>query len=645
MLQLFFALDQAWVCLDATLRSLYRQFVSHRHLLEWTTMRQAQARARSRAGRRLWIESAVALGILALVVLESPRALPFALPLLALWVLAPLVAAWLAKPEPRPLPSAKVSAADRELLRLTARKTWRFFEAFVTEADNFLPPDNFQEDPRGVVAHRTSPTNIGLYLLSVVSARDMSYVTLADAAQRLRLTIGTIEELEKREGHVLNWYDTMTLRPLEPQYVSTVDSGNLAAYLWTLREACADMMRGPIVDTRVIRAAQDALQLSLAELAREGASGAVAAELRRVDQHLAALREAGERGEQTIAEALRAAARTVAACRDSDAARTLPPETAYWLSQAELTLARALDEVSTLRPWQDQLPTALAGLPGSDIDELRRDLRRCLAADTVHEIAASGPEALGLLRELGAALARAELDKEDRSRAEQELRELELGVDRAVRRCEQLLGVLSAIGERASALADGMNFGFLFDEQRELFAIGYNVSSARLDGSHYDLLASEARLGSMFCIAKGDVLERHWFRLGRPRARANAGRALLSWSGSMFEYLMPLLVMRNNPGTLLEEGYEVALERQRQYAAGRGVPWGISESAYNVMDLRMTYQYRAFGVPGLGLKAGLGEDLVVAPYATVLAGLVRPDLIAKNLRALAKEGLDGPYCF
>ncbi|HTV21677.1 MAG TPA: glucoamylase family protein [Polyangiaceae bacterium] len=183
----------------------------------------------------------------------------------------------------------------------------------------------------------------------------------------------------------------------------------------------------------------------------------------------------------------------------------------------------------------------------------------------------------------------------------------------------------------------------MFDEKRELFAIGYNVSSARLDASHYDLLASEARLASLFCIAKGDVPQQHWFRLGRPRARNPRGRALLSWSGSMFEYLMPLVCTRNNPGTLLDEAFEAAIARQREYAAQQGVPWGISESAYNVMDLRMTYQYRAFGVPGLGLKSGLGESLVVAPYATLLAGLVRPDLIGKNLRALAKEGLEGPY--
>jgi cyclic beta-1,2-glucan synthetase len=645
LLTLVFTLDQAWVSLDAIARTCWRLLVGRR-LLEWTTMRQtAQAGTNLRVQRRLWAESVACLGTAVALGFANPGELPLCAPLLVFWAAAPFVARWLAGPLALPEPLAGVSAADRRLLRRTARKTWRFFDTFVTADEHFLPPDNYQEDPRGVVAQRTSPTNIGLYLLSVVSAREFGFIGLRQALERLRQTLTTMERLEKREGHLLNWYDTSNLQPLEPRYVSTVDSGNLAAYLWTLREACEDLARAPVLSGAVLDAARDAVALA-AHDARSAPSPSQR-ELRALEHHLEGLCEAQPASSPgTAPQALADALHAVQECRAAPWSRSLDASASYWLEQAELGLQHAQREAAELSPAATPLPSGSPLWARPELASGLADLDRCLAeAGSPVGIVAARARGLEIAQRLEAALAATTPSAEQREACERELdacvRRLEAKADA----CSELLAELAELGARALALADGMSFRFLFDEQRELFSIGYNVSSARLDPSHYDLLASEARLASMWCIAKGEVPQRHWFRLARPRAALSGGRALLSWSGSMFEYLMPLLLMRSNPQTLLAEGCATAVDQQRRYGAERGVPWGISESAYNVMDLRMTYQYRAFGVPGLGLKAGLGEDLVVAPYATVLAGLVRPDLISRNLRALAEEGLDGPYGF
>ncbi len=636
-----FLLDQAWTSLDAVARTLVR-LVSRRHLLEWTTMSQsaAQLGQRARVYRRLWLGSVLCLAAALGVALANPAALAFALPFLLAWASAPLLGRWLEQPAEAPRALEHISEADQRFLRRTARKTWRFFDTFVSAADHYLPPDNYQEDPRGELARRTSPTNIGLYLLSVVSARELGFIGLRQSIERLRQTLATVERLEKREGHLLNWYDTESLSPLEPRYVSTVDSGNLAAYLWTLREACEDLGRAPLCSRAPLLAARDAVSLALAH---SPDTDTRRSELRALEQAVQGVCDRLQPGALGPASALLEALRLVQEGRAADWARELDPSSSYWLEQADAGLNEAQREHAELIP---------AGLPGAQ-SALSSQPALATLVQELKQLLASADSPVGVVRararaqQLSQAIEQqlAALPGEQREACERELDAMLRRLDSKADACSELLRELMDVGDRAAALADGMSFRFLFDEQRELFSIGYNVSHARLDSSHYDLLASEARLASLWCIARGEVPERHWFRLGRPRAALGVGRALLSWSGSMFEYLMPLLLLRNNPRTLLAEACAAAVDQQRRYAAERGVPWGISESAYNVMDLRMTYQYRAFGVPGLGLKAGLGEDLVVAPYATVLAGLVRPELISKNLRALAGEGLDGPYGF
>ncbi|HMI93958.1 MAG TPA: glucoamylase family protein, partial [Polyangiales bacterium] len=505
------------------------------------------------------------------------------------------------------------------------RRTWLFFETFVTAEDNFLPPDNFQEEPRGVVAHRTSPTNIGLYLLSVVAARDFGFIALEELARRIGQTLDTLHRFERREGHILNWYETTTLRPLEPKYVSTVDSGNMAAYLWTLKASCDELLARPVVGPELLAAVEDALRLASEEDGKP------------CDALLARVQAAEPALAGSAPVALAALVELGASLREH--AAELPGSA--WRERARLTLAHGYDELRQLAPFVAMAdpPASLLAAPWAErFVPLQQQL---VNSRTLQQLAQLGTDVAAPLTQWLAEPAEQRPSGEGQTYLAELLERIERGSERAAGLIERL----TTEGARAQAFADQMNFTFLLDPDRALFSIGYDVGNARLDGSYYDLLASEARLASLFAIAKGDVPEKHWFRLGRPQTNAGDKRALLSWSGSMFEYLMPLLVTRSYPDTLLHETCESAVVAQRDYGRERGVPWGISEAAYNVMDLSMTYQYRAFGVQTLGLKAGLADDLVIAPYATVLSAQTRPDLAVPNLRALAQAGALGELGF
>lgn len=452
-LQLTFLASEAWERVHAIGLTLVRLTATQRRLLEWETAAASAERGRHRSGawafvREMLASPLIALLGLALVALTRPAALVAAVPVLALWAAAPFVAQALSRPVPQR--RRELGPEERALFERVARDTWRYFEDFMGPDDHGLPADNFQETPEPRVAHRTSPTNIGMGLLSTLAAHDLGFISREALALRIDATLTTMEGLERHEGHLLNWYDTQSLAPLLPRYVSTVDSGNLAGALMALAEG---------------------------------------------------------------------------------------------LRQAEL------------------------------------------------------PD----------------------------------------------------LAARAAAFADGMGFRFLYDPQRRILSIGFRLADAegpgRLDLSYYDLLASEARLASFIAIARGELPEKHWFHLGRLVTSVAGTPTLLSWSATAFEYLMPLLVMKSYPETLLDQTCRMAVRRQAEYAAQRGVPWGISECAYNLSDHLGNYQYKAFGVPGLGLKRGLADELVVAPYATALGARVDPQLAALNLRRLLAEGRAGAYGF
>jgi len=555
---------QAWLMCDAIGRTLYRLFVSRRNLLEWVTAQERNSKRLDVAGHyRLMVGALViCVAVLGLMVTGHASVL-FAVPFTLLWLSSPLMACWVSQPS-RVAESQPVSDVDAHALRLVARRAWHYFDTFVTPADNMLPPDNFQEEPWPVLAHRTSPTNMGLYLLSIVSARDLAWTGTVDAVERLESTLATMSRLEQCHGHFFNWYDTQDLRPLEPRYVSSVDSGNLAAHLLTLANAC-DGMRGGSADAAQILAG--------------------------IGDGLALARESFGKT---------ADARLIAAIKAFDTELSDRAPGPALLSARLSALAARVGAVVTL----------IAQLAGEREDDGSAEAA-VWAESTLHTIESH-------LRDLAPARA--------------------AGSDSLSQR-------LDTIAATSRHMAAAMRFGFLFDHERKLLSIGYRVLEGSLDPSCYDLLASEARLASFVAIANGDVPARHWFRLGRAVVRVRHGAALVSWSGSMFEYLMPSLVMRAPAGSLLEQTSHLVVDRQQAYAKRLGVPWGISESAYNARDLERTYQYSSFGVPGLGLKRGLSENIVVAPYATALAAMVRPHAAILNFARLERIDAQGLYGF
>jgi cyclic beta-1,2-glucan synthetase len=610
-----FLLDGALLAGDAMVRTAWRLGVSRRDLLEWTSTHETERlteRPHAPGEARLWFGAALSTAGIVALAWAQPRSLVWLAAPLASWAVTPWLEPRLRRPRHAESRRVPLAAEHRASFRRVARRTWRFFETFVGPEDHGLPPDNYQREPRGVVAHRTSPTNIGLYLLSCLAARDLGYITLRGLVDRVDATLDAVGRLRLERGHLLNWYDTRTLEPLPPAYVSTVDSGNLAGHLWTLFEGLDEALDAPLDPARCLDAVDDALRLARAAGADITArADAVTAARGALDGSLAVSIRA-------LAE-LRVALALIAARAES-------AEAAYWSDAAVRSAATWSDEAHALAPFLD-LVTALTPEARAE-PSIADSLERLSHAVTVRALLDATTDALPHLDAASAVLAplaRAVRDGRDD--------------------CARLFARLRTTGARARAVADAMDFRFLFDDARSLFAIGYNVETGLRDAAHYDLLASEARLASFVAIAKGDVREAHWFHLGRSRVPAGDSASLVSWSGSMFEFLMPLLVMKRREGTLLDETYDSVVAVQKGYGDERDIPWGVSESAYNVMDLSMTYQYRAFGIQSLGLKSGLADDVVIAPYATALAAMVRPDLAAENLARLARDGVEGPYGF
>ena len=647
---------QAWLMTDAIVRTLFRLVGRRRRMLEWVTAAQAKFGLPLDVGgfyRRM--AGGVALAAAAAVVVASVGhgATPVAAPFVILWILSPIVAQWASRPQPVS-GSAPVSAADASALRLIARRTWRFFETFVAADDHMLPPDNFQEDPKPVVAHRTSPTNLGLYLLSAVAARDFGWLGTHDTVDRLAATLATMNKLERFHGHFYNWYDTRNLRALDPKYVSSVDSGNLAGHLIALQNAIREWLVRPVIGSEWSAGIVDALGLArqaLGELADDRRTQTVTR--KQLDESLDTLEEAlRELPPQTPA----ALAGRLAELADhaetmTDIARTLTGERAdgpdadvlAWAEAVRASIQSHQRDLHQLMPWARLLARDAAHIPSAQGDErtaLDAALMSCFASvPTLADLPDRCDAALVILLHQRAEAA-AQADTTDAlARAD----ELITAVEESGRTARAFERRLAALGALARTLFDTMQFGFLLDPARQLLSIGYQVAEGSLDPNCYDLLASEARLASFVAIAKGDVPARHWFRLGRNLTPVDRGSALISWSGSMFEYLMPSLVMRAPSGSLLEQTSRLVVRRQMKYGVELGMPWGVSESAYNARDLELTYQYSNFGVPGMGLKRGLSEDAVVAPYATALAAMVDARAAAQNFSRLAAAGGRGRY--
>jgi cyclic beta-1,2-glucan synthetase len=620
---------QAAVSLDAIARVCYRRLVSRRDLLEWT----AQATHWSASRRQPLFVASLALGSIFSAIVGwaiwriMPDSLSQAAPWLILWFLSPLLG-WLLNLRPleqqrtQPLPEK-----DLRFLRQVARRTWRYFSAFVNADTSWLPPDNYQVAHQDRLAMRTSPTNIGLWMTSALGAHDSGYLTINQVVEKLTNTMATISRLERHQGHLLNWYDIQSLVPLEPRYVSTVDSGNLLGALWALEQGLDELRHAPLLDGKTFAGLADTGEILKQAVASAGISGFYHHTL---DQLLSEWHDPPS----GIVDLLRLQRRmqvnvssVCAAAGASAWARELAQQVADWVRNSDRYLTWI--EILAEKTEEELAPLGHAAQLAIHMDLSQTPSLYALAHDRIESIRiirAICEDSLQAFSTLGPWLKR---------------------VIEAFATSRWLAGETLGIAEQlivnVRELSDGMNMRFLYDPKRKLFAIGYNVSTERPDVSSYDLLASEARLGSFVAIAKGDIPLEHWFSLGRPYGAIGRQRVLLSWTGTMFEYLMPLLFQRSYGNSLLDKATREAVSVQIDYGRLRRVPWGISESAFADLDLEKTYQYKAFGVPSLGLKRGLEEQLVVAPYATLLALNVAPRETVQNLKRLAGLKLLGDY--
>ena len=677
VLSVLFLPYEALLMLGAIGITLTRLLVARKNLLQWTTAAKTARSFGSNLHYETWGEMSVSLALTVLlgisIAIFKPIALYVAIPFLIAWIIAPQIADVISRPITHS-PSPLTEIQRKQVLRL-ARRTWAYFEQFVGPDDHWLPPDHFQESPRGNVAHYTTPTNIGLYLVSTLSAYELGYLGLSELAVRLRVTFESLEKLEHYRGHLLNWYDSQSLEALPPRYISTVDSGNLAASLITVKQGCLALMDAPILGDKQwqgLLAILDILAEALQALEKNNPDTSVESfevELTSIYERLSTIKNQPAEWTNTLGW-LSGEGWERVSHRLMDLLESHPNLQAESLSELQLYLnlmhhqledmQRSLDlfapwlsrlggvPESRMQPgttlpfmqtpaWQefrDSLPIKLPSLgqAAEVYDHILTELKlfqeklkdRVILVPARDEVipAPTGDEA-----------------------AQAWCRKLKLDLLSARTAVMRLLTSFQGIAEQTNAAVTGMDFHFLFDEHRQVFHIGYNASTEQLDPSYYDLLASEARVASLIAIAKGDVPQSHWLHLGRPVTIVNGKQVLLSWSGTMFEYLMPALFTKNYAGTFLSDSCYAALEAQISYGQEKQVPWGISESGYFAFDVNLNYQYRAFGVPDLGYKRDLPGELVVAPYASLMGLSLQPRAVLENMTHLEQLNMLGRYGF
>ena len=605
----------------AITRTLWRILITRKKLLEWNPSENEENTIKTNLASSyssMWIEPFLSSVVFIYLFNYFPSKLEVASIILLLWFCTPFVTWWLSKPL-----AEKVSLLSTEqniFLRKLARKTFSYFERFVEAEDNWLPPDNFQEQPIELLAHRTSATNIGLLLLANLSANDFGYMSTSQFIERTSKTISTMKKMERHRGHFYNWYDTQSLNPLLPKYISTVDSGNLAGHLLILKQGLLAIPNQKITGLRLFEGLRDTLNVLVDTL--EDKDQELLSQFSKDLEMAFSAENTTHHDSKFHIDKLTKDFRSVVEKLDND----INSEVYWWKQTLNKQLEHLDEDVNLFAPWDllSTIPPKFENYFSLSKNETLVDL-------------------LKAAMELHGEVNRKQ-DESDTDSEKEWMLLFRTSLAESIRLAEDRIDSAESLAYECNSLSE-MEWDFLYDKSSNLFSIGYNVQEHQRDASFYDLLASEARFVIFIGIAQGKLPEESWFALGRLLTKVEGEPILLSWSGSMFEYLMPLLVMPTYENTLLDQTYKSAVQCQINCVKQQGIPWGISESGFNMINAHSQYQYRAFGVPGLGLKRGLEDDLVIAPYASVLALMVDPQKTYKNLELLSEKGFEGRYGF
>jgi cyclic beta-1,2-glucan synthetase len=631
-LQFVFLPYQAYLMVNAIAITLVRVFITKRNMLEWVTALDTERTLKNSLKSytiKMKIGVLEALVVLGLAVLFKMTSIIPAIIVSVVWFISPFVAYKVSREEIKTI--EPVSSEDLLELRATARKTWRYYEEFVNNKNNYLAPDNYQEDPPNGIAYRTSPTNIGLGMLAALCARDLGYIGTDEMYKIIKRTVSTIDKMDKWNGHLYNWYDTRTLNTLRPRYISTVDSGNFVCYLITLKEGLLEYLNRPLIEKVLVNGIKDTINLCAKE------ADGFSFETGKLEDFINSFDEAGSFDLAVWIKALDEL---------SENYRAISRGTNVWSQKVDYMVSCFKEELNNYYSWSYllfEVPEELInGKHNADIEKMVEEIFELIKVNaSLIKLPDHYRCMISVLDKLNKLIAK---NKESSFiNIKNWMDRLKHELEKSIQNVEHMIESYRYLIERVDKISSETEFIHLFDEKKQLFSIGYNIEENSLTDSYYDLLASEARQTSYIAIARGEVDVQHWFKLGRTLTRIDRYKGMISWSGTMFEYLMPLLIMRSIKNTLLDETYSFVLRSQKKYAKQRNVPWGTSESAFYSFDIRLDYQYKAFGVPWLGLKRGLAEDMVVAPYSTMLALLVDPHAAVRNLKRLDLVGANGPY--
>jgi cellobiose phosphorylase len=596
LLNFVFLPYHAFMMLDGIVRTLYRVYISKKNLLEWVTAADVEKKLKNDTVsfiKRMKVAIFVGVFLIALVWGVSPNNLGYALIIGSVWVISPIIAYKVSKED---MTKIQLDHEDTAILRRLARKTWDYYEDFAGAMDHYLPPDNYQEDPANGVAHRTSPTNIGFLLLATLSARDFGYISTIEMIERIEKILSTIEKLETWKGHLYNWYDTTTLEVLRPFFISTVDSGNFIGYMITLKEGLLEYLKKPILNKEVLLGIKDTLEQTSDEENKKKIAASIEKEKLNLEE---------------------------------------------WKS-----LFESFEKSNKITNWNEKFHDM--------VESFKREIHLLFVVEKMED--ENYKKLIQQIEEIDGKLSLMELNKlykdilKDinkilKKNNQEELIQLKNKIFIANEHVEEKIAQINDLIKRIEKIVEDADFKELYDEKQHLFSIGYNVKDENLVNSYYDLLGSEARLTSYVAIARKEVPKKHWGKLGRALSIIDGYRGLVSWTGTMFEYLMPPLVMKNYPNTLMDETYGTVIKAQKKYGEKRNVPWGTSESGYYAFDINLNYQYKAFGVPDLGLKRGLINDMVISPYSTLLSLPFDGKGAMKNIKRLIADGVEGNYGF